>query len=242
MNDSSLNRVLELALHALVSERCKLSYLHDLRNGLQGIYSCFDALTRLLKGTAPASVSVEKATDFARKSIVSHEKSLERILGDLLPSEADSVSACTGESLREVVKFLNGDAAAHGVSLRVTANAVLHASVPPHTLRLTLLSLMVDAIDAMPDGGELHSEARELNGKIAIDIAISPTNGVLNRNYDTAWQLDLPANPQRNDLTFYVVRRLVEAAAGTIDHLPHDGGRKITIQYPAVGASDQIVS
>ena len=88
MNNQALNRVLELALHAMVSERCKSSYLHDLRNGLQGIYSCFNALTRLLKGSAPASISVEKKTDFARRAIVSHEKSLERILGDLVPSEA----------------------------------------------------------------------------------------------------------------------------------------------------------
>jgi len=234
MDTHSLDKVLELALHNLISQRCKSAYAHDLRNGLQGIQGSFDVFKRLLTNLPSATpVPIEKSSDMARRALANHEGALERILNHLVPEEAGSVSIRVDESLREVTGFLNSDAAAHGISLHVAADSAASAIVRPQALRLTLLSLLIDAMDAMPAGGHVQMEVRANDEAATIDIIATPKEGTLQRDYTTAWQLNLATTPQRTGLIFYVVQRLVETDAGVIELAPHGAGSKVSIKYPA---------
>jgi len=229
----SLDNVLELALHNLISQRCKSSYAHDLRNGLQGIQGSFDVFKRLLTNLPSAApLPVEKSSDMARRALANHESALERILNHLVPEEAGSVSIRVDESLRAVAGFLNSDAAAHNVSLHVAADSAVSAIVRAHALRLTLLSLLIDAIDVMPTGGQVQMEVRTDDRAAVVEIIATPKEGTLQRDYTTAWQLNLATTPQRTGLIFYVVQRLVEADAGVIELAPHGAGSKVSIKYP----------
>jgi signal transduction histidine kinase len=230
--------ILQLALHALITERCKRAYVHDLRNGLQGIYGSTEVVKRLLTMTSSPAVSVaEKSIEMMRRSLAGYEDSLRSACDNLVPEPLGKTTICIDKTLRSLAAFLNGDAAAHGVSLRVTGDPGIDVLVRPHALRLTLLSLLVDAIDAMPNGGQVMLEARVSGAHVVIDITTTPISGTARRNLSTAWQLDLSSDPPYAGLVYHVVRDLVQADAGTIELTARDEGTQVSIRYPAAIAA-----
>jgi signal transduction histidine kinase len=226
--------ILHLALQAMITERCKRAYVHDLRNGLQGIYGSTEVVKRLLTASGSPAVSVsEKSIEMMRRSLASYEESLRSTCDHLMPEPLEKTAVCVDKLLRNLAAFLNGDAAAHGVSLRIAGDPGINVVVNPHALRLTLLSLLVDAIDTMPNGGELQLEARLSGALVVIDITAMPISGTVRRDLTNAWQLDLSASPSYAGLVFHVVRNLVQADAGSIELTARDEGTKVSIRYPA---------
>lgn len=238
MDQQVPNTILQLALHTMITERCKRAYVHDLRNGLQGIYGSTEVVKRLLTATHSPALSVsEKSVELMRRSLASYEESLRNVCDDLVPEPIGKTTVCVDKLLRSLAAFLNGDAAAHGVSLRVTGDPGINVEADPHGLRLTLLSLMVDAIDTMRGGGQAQLEARVSGAQVVVDITVTPISGTVRRDIATAWQLDLSSNPPYAGLVFHVVRNLVQADAGSIELTARDDGTKIIIRYPAANAT-----
>jgi len=229
MHEPELTRILEHALHAQLASRCHRAYRHDFRNGLQGIYGGFDALSRLLQSPKDAA-KVERTTDFVRQAITGHEKSLDRVLSALSPLEQEPESIDVNALLQELVKFLTNDAAANRVSLRNSALQPVSARVRSNKLRLVLLSLMIDAIDAMPSGGTLQLNSNVLDGTASIEL----TDTRLDALPADPWQLDFTTSPLYRGLTLYVARQLMVAEAGHVDCEPcPTGGRWVRISLPA---------
>jgi hypothetical protein len=141
------------------------------------------------------------------------------------------------ELLRSIAAFLNGDAAAHGVSLSVTANRNLYVAAKPQALRLTLVSLLLDSIDSMPLGGQTHMDAAINDANGVIEITTRPSRGTIARNIATAWDLDLGSDPLYRGLVYPVARNLVRADEGTIELAKHDDGLKVSLLYPATKAA-----
>lgn len=224
-------RILEPALHAHLAIRCHRAYRHDLRNGLQGIYGGFDALSRLLQAPKD-NARVERITDFVRQAVTNHEKSLERVLLSLAPLEQAAEPIDVSALLTELARFLTNDAAVHRVSLRSNIAQPVTALVRAPKLRLVLLGLMVDAIDAMPSGGVLQVGTRmnaaawiELADTRAAPLAAAPA------------ELDLHDSPPHRGWLGYVVSQLIAAEGGSVEYAPADGGGwRITLQLPAAAS------
>jgi two-component system sensor histidine kinase HydH len=229
MQESEWARILEPALHALIATRCHRAYRHDLKNGLQGIYGGFDALTRLLQMPARDAAKVERTSDFVRQAIAAHEKSLERVLHGLAPLEPPAESIDVAAMLQDLVKFLINDAAAHRVALRATQSGAVMVRARPHKLRLALLSLMLDAIDAMPNGGPLQLRATSGNSISCLELSDQRADHLP----ADPWALDLSAVPAHRGWTLHVVRHLIMAEGGSIEcDTAAGGGRNVRISLP----------
>ena len=229
MQEPQLIHVLEQALHAQLASRCHRAYRHDLRNGLQGIYGGFDALSRLLQVPKDAS-KVTRTTDLVRQAIAGHEKSLDRVLLALSPREQIAEPLDVSMLLQELTRFLTNDAAANRVTLRAGASQPVMATARSNKLRLVLLSLMIDAIDGMAGGGTLQCDC-ELRAPLAV---IELTDTRVAALPEQPWQLDFTTSPAYRGWTLYVARHLILEESGQIDCEPNaGGGRRVRITLPA---------
>jgi signal transduction histidine kinase len=229
MHESEWARILEPALHALIAKRCHRAYRHDLRNGLQGIYGGFDALNRLLQMPVRDAAKVERTSEFVRQAITGHEKSLERVLHGLAPLDQSAEPIDAGTLLQELVKFLINDAAAQRVTLRAAqiARAMVQVQVPK--LRLALLTLLIDGIDAMSNGGTLQVSVTSAEQTVLLELSDErPGEPVTD-----PWALDFGTVPAYRGWALHVVRQLISAEGGTIVCQPAaGGGRHISITLP----------
>ncbi len=153
------------------------------------------------------------------------------MLHALSPLEPAPESTDVSTLLQDLAKFLTNDAAVNRVSLRNSVTQSVVARVRSNKLRLVLLSLMIDAIDAMPGGGVLQLSCSTAPGAASIELA-DTRPGVLPEN---PWELDFTASPLYRGLTMYVVRQLIVAEGGHIDCEPcPTGGRCVGISLQVV--------
>jgi signal transduction histidine kinase len=178
VSDTDRPLLLEHALRGYLSRRCKRAYAHEMRNGLQGVYGGVDALTRAARADKPTVVPLERLTQFVQQAIANHERGLEHVLESVAAEESTTLATVDLKALlSDLLRFLTHDAARHSVrsSLQIDQPLVIEAASA--TLRLIFLGLLTDAIDAMPDGGELRVSAQRSGAHIQIDLADSRTAG-----------------------------------------------------------------
>ena len=56
MNELQAGDVLDAAVQTLINERCRRAYMHDMRGGLQAIYSSLELLARSAGFSSPSRV------------------------------------------------------------------------------------------------------------------------------------------------------------------------------------------
>lgn len=167
VNDASL---MEDALRGYLCRRCKRAYAHDMRNGLQGIQAGFDALARAARPNKPSAVPLEQLTQFVQQAISNHERGLERVLDSVAPEDVAPASVRIRECLVELIRFLTSESARNGVRIKVDFGDDIVAQAAPAKLRLILLGLLTDSIDALTTGGEIAISAQSVDGQIQIDF------------------------------------------------------------------------
>jgi hypothetical protein len=149
-NEQWMDSVFEAALHSFMMQRCERAYIHELRDGLQGIAVSIDALARLAEGKTPASVSGERVVSLAKRALQTHDQGIRAVVQQLVLQRDEPVAVEFGSSLRQIAKLLRNDAAARDVSIRLDLNGeAAHGMVRESRLRLVLLCLSVSAIDAL---------------------------------------------------------------------------------------------
>ena len=79
------DELIEAALHVQLIQRCQRAYIHELRNGLQGVATGIDLLTRMLAGKLPSTVPVDKANDMVRRAIHNCEHTMQAVMDQIIP-------------------------------------------------------------------------------------------------------------------------------------------------------------
>lgn len=169
-NDVAPPSMLEDALRAYLSRRCKRAYAHDMRNGLQGIQAGLDALARAARPNKPSAVPLEQLTQFVQQAITNHERGLERVLESVAPEETQRAPVKAREMLSDLVRFLTTDAARNRVRIKVDMGDDIVADVVSAQLRLVFLGLLTHGIDALTSGGDIAITAEPVDAQIQIDI------------------------------------------------------------------------
>ena len=231
MNESELFPLLEDALHAQLATRCRRSYHHDMRNGLQGIYGGVDALIRSIRAERPISIPFDQLVQFVRHAISNHEAGLERVLANIAPDEEPATVIDIAELLNELTRFLMSDASRCSVRFRSELQPPLKAHADPARTRLAFLGLLTEAIDAMAQsGGELHLHGVDLGGSIQVLMTDGRPKPADERD---VFVLDLTARPLRNGIVLPTVRHIFSSLGGSIEciHLPQ-AGRRTTVRLP----------
>jgi two-component system, NtrC family, sensor histidine kinase HydH len=162
---------------------------------------------------------------------------VEQFLSLARPLEIKPEPLRVQDVLNEVATLVEGEAQQSKVRIRVVAPLTL----PPlkadrEYLRQTLLNLILNGIQAMPEGGTLTLAASKSNGNFLISVTDTGT-GIAPENRTRIFEPYFTTKAKGTGLGLAVSRRIVEAHGGTITAANESGGGcRFVISLPLNGA------
>jgi hypothetical protein len=164
MKSLSTIDILEAAAHALVSERSRQSYLHDIRGELQALHAAVELLMRAANSPQGSAALAEKAATLAKRAALNHERWLVEFLDQLTPQREVPVRVNVGELLEEVLRFVRNDAVNKSVTFRSELARDIVVLAQAHKFRMLILGLCSTLADGLVPGS-------------IIDVAVSRSDG-----------------------------------------------------------------
>jgi signal transduction histidine kinase len=206
---------------------------HEIKNPLSTIQLNLQLLREDLPDGEPFTTRIVN-----RLTTVQKEASrLRDILDDFLrfagKMELDRRPLDLNRMLEDMVDFFHPQAQAQRVQLRFQpAGGELVVPVDERMLKQALLNLMINAVHAMPQGGELILSARRQDGRAVIDVidtgrGIEPQ--VLGRIFDAYYS----TKKGGHGLGLAISKRIVEEHGGSITAVSEVGkGTDFRIELP----------
>jgi signal transduction histidine kinase len=205
-----LERQLSRAQNLATMGQMTATLAHEIRNPL-GIIR--NAATRLGQLDAQA----RQMADFVVEEVDRLHRTLNRYLefargGEEVGGKGDALAA-----LQATLALLEGEMHSRGVGLQLAAMPAGPARVGLDTesLKQVYLNLILNALDAMPQGGELRVAGAERRGRYEFEIA---DNGV-GMTAETLGKIGSPfftTKPQGSGLGLVLTRRLLRSAGGDL--------------------------
>jgi signal transduction histidine kinase len=158
----------ELMAHERVSgiDRFSESILHDLRNPLAAIYG---AAEMLVNADLPAAHIRRLAGNIHRASV-----RIQSLLQELLHDSRDESRAPEPCCLREIVtsacESLSAMAESYGTKLTVEIESEIELPLERSRMERAFLNLVGNAIEAMPEGGEVRISAQFVAGSVVVHV------------------------------------------------------------------------
>ena len=158
---------------------------------------------------------------------------VEQFLALARPVELKTESLPLQEVLKELAALEERHARQSNVRIEIIAASDLPAlKADPSHLTQVLLNLMVNGIQAMPQGGTLTLEAKRSNGNILIAVTDTGT-GIAPEHEGRIFDPYFTTKVQGTGLVLAISRRLIEAHGGTIKVANQaSGGSRFEISLP----------
>jgi two-component system sensor histidine kinase HydH len=231
------------ALETEVAHRERLSALgnlaatvaHEVRNPLNAISV---GLQRLKAEFQPTQDEDEysRLTELMLGEVRRLNSTVEQFLALARPLEINPATLWVQDVLNELATLVEGDAKQSKVQIRVVAPLTL----PPlkadrEYLRQTILNLILNGLQAMPEGGILTLEASASNGNFLIKVTDTGI-GIPPKNLARVFEPYFTTKPKGSGLGLAITRRIVEAHGGTITVSSEAGrGCRFQITLPING-------
>jgi PAS domain S-box-containing protein len=208
---------------------------HDLRNPLQGLQYIVDLQRLRFERMSPA----ERGRDEWQKEQALFAKIseqvfyMDKIVGDLQdyarPIVPEHEQIVVEKLIEDVVQSLPRT---DGVSI-TTAVPDLQLTADPHLMRRVLANLILNAVQAMPDGGTVTVSASTDDG--SVEISVHDTGiGIPNDAKDKLFKPLFTGKAKGTGLGLAVVKRIVDAHAGQITVESEVGkGSTFTVNLPS---------
>jgi signal transduction histidine kinase len=208
---------------------------HEVRNTLVPVSLYFSLLRRKIAGDPSSREILDKiGTGFT---------ALEVTVSDLLHFTADREAKldpiAAGEVVRQSLESLQPQLAAQGVNLRIDFHKCEPQPIDSEMLRRATVNIVLNALDVLPSGGELHVTSVLTPDRWELEIADNGPGW-------SAEALQRAAEPffttkhNGTGLGLSIVERIMEAHGGELwlQNCP-EGGAAITLSFPrqAVGAA-----
>jgi signal transduction histidine kinase len=149
---------------------------------------------------------------------------VEQFLSLARPVEIKAEALPVEEILNELAALEESDAKRSQVKIRViTAPDLPPLKADPNHLTQVLLNLMLNGLQAMPEGGTLTLEAKTSNGNFLIAVTDTGT-GVAPQNLLRIFDPYFTTKTQGSGLGLAISRRIIEAHGGTITVTNRAGG------------------
>jgi signal transduction histidine kinase len=164
---------------------------------------------------------------------------VEQFLSLARPLELKREPVQVPELLEELALFVRNDAQSSGVRISVEAAPDLPtASIDRNYVKQVLLNLMLNGIQAMPEGGTLTLEAKAARGELLLAVADSGT-GIPEENLTKVFDPYFTTKADGSGLGLAIARRIVEVHGGAIGALSKPGGgTRFEISLPLDGAQN----
>jgi signal transduction histidine kinase len=228
--------------NALLARRNRLAELgemaagvaHEIRNPLGGI--------RLYAGLLERDLSQDPERLQLVGRIRTGVEQLDRIVREMLDFTRQMVlerrEADPAQMAEEALGFALPDPGA-AIRIRREFAPDLRASVDVHHLRRALLNLLINAVEAMPQGGELGlvTAPALLEGRPAVEIRIEDTGaGIPREALPKLFDPFFTTKAQGTGLGLAFVQRVVEAHGGSVEALNRpQGGAAFRLRLPTEG-------
>ncbi|HSE05360.1 MAG TPA: ATP-binding protein [Methylomirabilota bacterium] len=195
--------------------RLSANMAHEIRNPLASISGAVEALARDLPPDPTRSQLVE---------IVLRESArLNQIVGDFLeyarPAPMVPIEINMAEILDEVLLLIEHRALPANLKVSREYGETLPARVDPQRLRQAVWNLCLNAVQAMPDGGELRVGAHALRERGSrLQISITDTGqGIAETDLPHIFEPFFSTKPEGSGIGLALVYRVVEEHGGSIE-------------------------
>jgi PAS domain S-box-containing protein len=204
---------------------------HDLRNPLQAIVGEVYLAKEQLKQLFPSRES--QATLELLEQIDANTKYMNKIVSDLQqyarPINVETVKTLLFQFVNEVLSTLPIPS---GVRVSVPIGRDLVAELDPGLMRRAVSNIVLNAIQAMPDGGEVTISASRRDRSVLLSIQDTGV-GISQEDMSNLFQPLFSKKAQGQGFGLAVAKRIVEAHGGRIDVNSQVGnGSTFTITLP----------
>jgi hypothetical protein len=234
MKSVNFTQVLDAAAYALVGERCRQAYMHDIRGGLQALNSAIELLARSAKSPVPNGALLKKASALAQRAMATHEQTLIDLVNRMAPSDEPHSTIDLGEVVQGALHFLRNDAFAKSISFRLALTPGVFISTQSDKCRLLVLGLNAMAIDALETGSVIDVRVAPASCEALLELTSAvPYSGV--RDPVDFWP-GQPALPPY-ELMLALTSQWANANGGRIELDSLDLRKALRIYYPMAALS-----
>lgn len=236
MNTWQAGDVLDAAVQTLINERCHRAYIHDMRGGLQAVYSSLEVLARSAKNGAPNTVLIETASSIAKRAMANHEQALVDIVNQVTGPDDVPTIVNLASLVKQAQQFLRNDALSKGIRLGLSGCEDVLVFSQRNKLRSLILGLLALGIDGLPTGAELRVELRRADGYALLELRSDLTYHDIREAEDLLCHEPVDLSPQELVLGF--ARRWITANGGRVEiHSPVGTQQTgLRIYYPLAAA------
>jgi two-component system sensor histidine kinase HydH len=188
------------------------SIAHEIRNPLGGISGAAEIVGR--EGVAP-EVRAE-FSDILRKETARLNQAVQNILTFARGRKSEVRETDLGEVARRVVRLVAHEAQQHSVSIAQEVPPGLRVETDPLLVEHILLNLVLNAVQAMPNGGAVTLSARNTPpGPVALTVRDTGP-GISPENLGKLFQPFFTTKTTGSGLGLAIAKGIVEAHGGSI--------------------------
>ena len=231
--ERALEEKLREAEHLSGVAQLAKSIAHEIRNPLNFISLSIDHL----KTKYPPQEGKEKESFDSLITSIKHEiQRLNKLVGDFLdygrPLKLSIREVDVGELIREVLALISAKAEKDHVRIHYQNGSLPNLFIDPELIKTCIFNSILNAFQAMPEGGDLTVSTDVSNGKASIIIQDTGI-GVPKENLSKLFEPFFSTKSAGLGLGLAMTRRVVEEHGGKVDFQSLEGkGSTIAISLP----------
>jgi two-component system sensor histidine kinase AtoS len=202
--------------------------MHDIRNPAQSIQSGLELLERVASAKT-SKVSAEQCITLIRQSLRNLQRTVEKTLDSIAPSGASVADLNPKEVFEEFAQLLVNDAVSRGIQIRVNIDPSVTLRGTATRVRQVLLSLLVDALDAVDASGAITVTATSSSDRCTLVVTDSRNGANRSASRETA----MLAEPLLSgDQWWQALSVLVRAEQGALERERHGDKYVVHLKLP----------
>ena len=211
---------------------------HEIKNPLNSIGLIVDLMgDRYAPKSAIDKAAIKKLSDDLKEELSRLNDIVEGFLRFARPTEVSLRPTNIEDLLRETLDFIRAEAEAQNAEISLSIEPTLPAVMADYgQFRQALMNLLINAVQAMPQGGNIQVRVLNLNGHV--QVVIEDTGcGIPKENLPRLFDPYFTTKVRGFGLGLSIVERIVEDYAGSIAVNSEVGkGATFTIILPAIAA------
>lgn len=206
------------------------SVAHRINNPLGGLKNCITMLERM--GDDPEFR--RNYLELMREGAESIEQTVNQLLWSAGKRRSEESRANIARVLAAVMRFVGYRIKNSEIIFTASVPEELYAPIPPHDLNQVLVNLLLNAIQAMPNGGRLDLSAARAGGDILITVTDSGT-GIEENEIDKIFEIFYTSKKpgEGTGLGLWMTYEIIQQYNGDITVNSKVGsGSTFTIRFP----------